>query len=287
VTHHGSLWWSGAVVAKLVAGVHALTPAVELKADEQLRNNLRQAVRTRLEAWVTAWIESRLEPLVALKRAAAARTSSWDDGGLPGPARGLAFRLAENLGHLPLDDAALSPEAKSSAKALKRFGVKTGSPGLYLPRLIKPAASSLTAMLWAVQHKMHQLPAPPSPGLTSFTVAEGDGPRGFLEAASFRIIAGRAVRLDILDRIEEVLRNASRAQADADRTVATVVSLLGSNNETAVAVVRALGWERVATGNGASAGWTWRQPKRQSKFRHRQAKQDSPFAGLASLVSSE
>jgi ATP-dependent RNA helicase SUPV3L1/SUV3 len=284
LTHHGSLWWSGAVVAKLAAGNHPLNPSVELKADEQLRNSLRQGVKTRLENWITAWIEGRLEPLVALKRAAAARSSSWEQGGLPGPARGLAFRLAETLGHLPYEDMPLTPEVQASAKALKRFGVKPGSRAFYLPRLIKPAAASLNAMLWAIQHKMQQLPAPPNPGLTSFTPSEGDGPRGFLEAASFRVVGGRAVRLDILDRVEEELGSTARARSDADKTVAKIVSLLGSNVETALVVIRALGWKRVPVGEDGSATW---QQRRQKTIRRSRTKRDSPFARLSRLVSPE
>src|SRR2546423_9433616 len=68
LTHHGSLWWSGAVLATLTAGNHALTPVAELKADDQLRSSLRQGVKDRLEPWLSAWIQSRLEPLVALWR---------------------------------------------------------------------------------------------------------------------------------------------------------------------------------------------------------------------------
>ena len=49
LTYHGSIWWSGAVVAKLAAGNHALNPVVEVKADDPLRSNLRQAMKARLE----------------------------------------------------------------------------------------------------------------------------------------------------------------------------------------------------------------------------------------------
>src|SRR6185437_6139285 len=116
----------------------------------------------RLESWLTSHIASRLEPLIALRRAAAARSSSWNEGGLPGPARGLAFRLTENLGYLSYEDTPLTPETRLAAKTLKRFGVKTGSRAFYLPRLIKPASSFLTAMLWAISSRLQQIPAPPN-----------------------------------------------------------------------------------------------------------------------------
>jgi ATP-dependent RNA helicase SUPV3L1/SUV3 len=287
LTHHGTVWWGGAVVAKLSPGSHALSPAVELKADDQLRNTLRQAARTRIETWLERWITSRLEPLVALKRAAEARTSSWQEGGLPGPARALAFRLAENLGHLSYDDTPLTAESRKSAGSLKRFGVKAGARAFYLPRLIKPASAGLTAMLWAIQHRMEQLPAPPNPGVTSFTPSEGDGPRGFLEAACFRILAGRAVRLDIIDRVDEVLSGAAKAKADATQSVTVIASLLGASTETAVAVAGSLGWRQKRQEVGDAAQSMWRRDVRKPKPpRPKDHRPDSPFAELSALIPS-
>src|SRR4029077_8741643 len=108
LSEHARLWWSGAVVAKLAAGAHALSPAVELLAGDLLKSELREIVQKRLEAWVDGHIARLLEPLAALKSAAEARTTPEDPNWLPGPARGLAFRLAENLGQLERADGPLS-----------------------------------------------------------------------------------------------------------------------------------------------------------------------------------
>jgi ATP-dependent RNA helicase SUPV3L1/SUV3 len=270
-----------------MAGPHPLTPIVEVKADDSLRNSLRHAVKTRLESWLTSYIESRLEPLIALRRASAARSSSWDEGGLPGPARGLAFRLTENLGNLPFEDTPLTPETRLAAKTLKRFGVKAGSRAFYLPRLIKPASSSLTAMLWAINNRLPQIPAPPNAGLTSFVPAEGDGPRGFLEAACYRIMSGRAVRLDIVDRIDQALNTTARDRTESEVTLSKLVSLLGSNIETAIAVAGALGWKRVTHGKSDPPVTEWRLLKNRKRAIQKRPPPDSPFAGLAALASSE
>lgn len=287
LTYHGNIWWQGAVVAKLTAGAHPLTPVVEIKADEPLRNGLRQAVKLRLESWLSTYVETRLEPLVALKRAAAARTSSWDDGGLPGPARGLAFRLAENLGHIWYQDTALTPETRAAAKTLRRFGVKAGSRAFYLPRLIKPAASGLAAMLWGIKTRLSQLPAPPNPGLTSFVVSDDDGPEAFLETAGFVLADGRAVRMDIVDRIDEVLRSAWQARTDASAGLNTVVSLLGSSTDSAIAVARGLGWQQALPDEPGSATAVWRPIRTRKKPTRKPTRRNSPFAGLAVLGSTE
>ena len=187
LSEHARLWWSGAVVAKLAAGPHPLSPVVELLADDLLKGELRGQVQARLETWVNDHIGRVLEPLVALRNAAEARTSSWDEGGLPGPTRGIAFRLAETLGQLDHETDSLSSEMRAAAAALKRFGVRFGRRSIFLPRLIRPASSGLTAMLWAVHRRLAQIPSPPAPGLTSFALDE-DGnemPDGFLAASFF------------------------------------------------------------------------------------------------------
>ncbi len=138
LSEHGRLWWSGAAVGKLTAGPHPLTPVVELIADDLLKGELRDAVQTRLADWVAAHIASVLDPLVPLRNAAEARTLPGG-GTLPGPARGLAFQLAEALGAIERHSPALPHDVRGAAQALRPFGVRVGWQSVYLPRLIKPA----------------------------------------------------------------------------------------------------------------------------------------------------
>jgi ATP-dependent RNA helicase SUPV3L1/SUV3 len=294
LSEHGRLWWSGAVVGKLSGGPHPLQPVVELLADDLLKGDLRAAASARLEIWLKDHIGRVLEPLVALKNAAEARTSSWDEGGLPGQARGLAFQLAENLGQLNWQAENLSPEMRTAAHALKRFGVRIGRRALFVARMIRPAPSALAAMLWAVHVRLTQVPSPPAPGLTSFALGKDDEtPSGFLAAAFFRRVGDRAVRLDILERVEEMLLDTSRQVKNADEAVSLIVSLLGSSNEDAVALIAALGWKREMRGAGEEAKPVWQRPRRSRHADRRRppvastVKPDSPFAGLAVLISSD
>jgi ATP-dependent RNA helicase SUPV3L1/SUV3 len=295
LSEHARLWWSGTVVGKLSAGPHPLHPIVELLADDLLKGELRSAVAARLDGWVKDHIGRVLEPLVALKNAADARTSSWDEGGLPGAARGLAFQLAENLGQLDWVADDLSPEIRTAAHGLKRFGVRIGRRVLFLPRLIRPASSALAALLWAVHGRLTHVPMPPAPGLTSFALEKGDGEISdkFLTAAFFRTVGGRAIRLDILERVEETLFEASRQLRHADQTTASIVSLLGSSNEDALALILALGWKREEQKAGDAVQPIWqrlRTGKNTPRGRPREKpaiKPDSPFAGLAALIATD
>ena len=293
LSEHARLWWSGAVVAKLSAGSHPLAPTVELLADELLKGELRQEVERRLERWIGDHIGRVLEPLVAMRKATEARTSSWAEGGLPGPARGLAFRLAEGLGQVRYD-ALRQPELRAAAHGLKRFGVRIGRDAIYLPRLIRPVASALTAMLWAVHEKMLHLPSPPAPGLTSFAVDdEPEIPAAFLESAFFRVISGRAVRLDILERIDEALSQAAKQQRPTEGALNEILSLLGCGADAAVEFASALGWRRETIKAEEAEKSVWRrapQAKQKNRRRHGRRKAvspDSPFAGLSGLMPAD
>ncbi|HXJ00289.1 MAG TPA: hypothetical protein VNH44_03645, partial [Micropepsaceae bacterium] len=218
-----------------------------------------------------------------------------DEGGLPGQARGLAFQLAENLGRLDWEVENLPAESRAAAQTLKRFGVRIGRRALFLPKLIRPAPSALAAMLWAVHARLTHVPSPPAPGLTSFALEKEDSemPDKFLAVASFQRIGARAIRLDILERIEELLFEASHQMREADQTLSAIVSLLGSGNEDALALIAALGWKRETRQTGKVTRPVWqrlRKAKRAGKHRPREkpaAKSDSPFAGLAALIATD
>ena len=58
----------------------------------------------------------------------------------------------------------------------------------------------------AIHAKLDRIPPPPQPGLTSFALNKNDEfevPDGFLAASFYRRLGTRAVRLDILERMEE------------------------------------------------------------------------------------
>src|SRR6201999_1868798 len=88
LSEHGKLWWDGAIVARLVAGSTPLSPALDMLADAHVKTD---ALKERLERWMTARIAARLQPLLALRDAADARTGT--SNALPGEARGIAHQL--------------------------------------------------------------------------------------------------------------------------------------------------------------------------------------------------
>ncbi|HJW41155.1 MAG TPA: helicase-related protein [Rhizomicrobium sp.] len=295
LSEHGKLWWDGAVVAHLAAGASRYEPKVEMLADEHLKGELRETVRARLNTFVGARIAGRLQPLFALRGAVDAKAGTTE--ALPGAARGIAHLLLEHFGSLERAQVALPEQLGPLIRALKGHGVWFGRRSVYLPKLLRPDAASLLALLWGVWTKQARIPAPPQPGLTSF-VNDARLPADFLTAAGFRVIARRAIRLDMLERLEEELEKAATAGTDAETLLPKLVSLIGSSNDELRTVLAEMGWQIVEvadTRNGATRVWRKALPRPQRHKHHRpdrrapkefkvEIRPDSPFAGLAALV---
>jgi len=295
LSEHGRLWWEGAIVGQLRAGVSALRPAVQAQADDHLSPELRQRIQTRLDHWIETRIALRLEPLIALRKAADVKAGS--PVALEPEARGIAHQLCEALGSLDVTRATLPPDARAAMRGLRGFGVRFARRSIYLPKLIRPDAAALLALLWAVKHCLDHIPPPPPAGLTSFEF-DDERPNGFIEAAGFRVIADRAIRLDMLDRIEEELQKATRSGATADALLPKLVSLLGCDRGTLEQVLEELGWSRVAVNGAEEATSVWRenvQVRRKHPTRNKpkrgkplepQQRNDSPFAHLRALMNA-
>src|SRR6185312_14689043 len=280
LSEHGKLWWDGAIVGHLTAGTSPLTPQVTLAADELLKGSQRVAVQARLDAWISARLNTRLEPLLALARAADAPAGSQT--ALPAEARGIAHQLTENFGSLDRPALTLPEKLGPLLRALKPFGVWFGQRTVYVPRLLRPDAAALLALLWGIWTKVPHLTGPPAPGLTSF--APDDEPRAFLHAAGFHLAGGRAIRFDMLERLEEELDKAARNGAGAASLLPKLVSLLGASNEEARLVLAALGWRQIGV-KDADPVWRKASEKRRQPERQKPPPEHSPFAGLKELIA--
>jgi ATP-dependent RNA helicase SUPV3L1/SUV3 len=201
----GTLRWIGAPIGTLVSGDDPLKPRVVLLADEQLTGPARDKVAARADRYVEYQINSLLKPLVDLKGAET----------LSGIARGIAFQLVENFGTLNRRD--IAEEMKSldqeGRAALRRLGVRFGAYHIFVPTLLKPGPAGLITLLWALGHDgkdkagfgdvVNGLAA----GRTSIVVDQAFE-RTFYKLAGFRVLGRRAVRIDILERLADLIRPA-------------------------------------------------------------------------------
>jgi ATP-dependent RNA helicase SUPV3L1/SUV3 len=215
LTREARIVWRGDEIAKLDAGDDPLKPQVSLIADDSLQGADRDRVLLRVQTWVTDTITERLKPLVDISKA--------ED--IDGLARGIAFRLVESVGVLKRESVASEMKAldQSSRGQLRRYGVRFGAFNIFFPTLLKPAAADLLLTLWCLRYgKDHGLdpaapPEAPRAGLTSTKVDAGI-PEAFYRAYGFHVCGPRAVRIDMLERLADLIRPllSWRAKSEGD-----------------------------------------------------------------------
>jgi ATP-dependent RNA helicase SUPV3L1/SUV3 len=199
----GLVRWLGDPVARLTASDHVMRPRVLLLADEQLQGNAREHVLARIERFVNHHISTVLKPLDDLSRA--------ED--LEGLAKGLAFQLVENLGVMFRRDVAddvksLDQEARAS---IRRHGIRFGAYHIFMPALLKPAPAELITLLWALKNDGLDKPGygdliPVLAAGRTSVVTDPSFERTFYKLAGFRFLGKRAVRIDILERLADLIR---------------------------------------------------------------------------------
>jgi len=250
----GRLRWRGEIVAEVVEGDALLRPRVLVLADEALTGPDLERVQDRLTLWLRHHINTVLDQVVALEAPA----------DIDGPARGIAFQLYEHLGLIPRQQVAdqvkgLDQDVRGK---LRKLGVKFGAYHIFLPLMLKPAPRELALILFALknggvrQPGVSDLPHVVLSGRTSVTRDEEISPRLY-EVAGFKVAGKRAVRVDILERLADIIRplvalDASRpyegtiptgaADGNGFRVTVEMTSLLGCSGEDFASVLTSLGY---------------------------------------------
>ncbi|HEY7243862.1 MAG TPA: helicase-related protein [Xanthobacteraceae bacterium] len=252
LTNNHTIRWLGQPVAILVAGDEPLKPRLRIICDQHLTGAPRDAVQARLDFWLKSHIERVLEPLFRLAAA--------DD--VTGIARGIAYQLIEGLGVLERQKVAEAIKGldQIARATLRKYGVRFGAYHIYLPMLLKPAARVLATQLWALKHEngpeakgaegIIELAAT---GRTSMAV-EKDYARTLYRVAGYRVCGARAIRVDILERLADLIRSALSWRAGAPGTkpagaieggfavTVGMTSLAGCAGEDFASILRSLGY---------------------------------------------
>ncbi|MDN3569614.1 helicase-related protein [Methylobacterium longum] len=253
LSHDGTIRWTGAPVAKLTPGDKLFAPQIRLLADDSLTGPHREKVEARLDAWLKAHIVRLLGPLMEIETAA----------DLTGLAKGIGYQVVEALGVLERSKVAQEMRTldQDGRGALRRHGVRFGAYHIFLPALLKPAPRTLAAQLWALrnggldQRGLDEIAHLAGSGRTSIKV-DREIAKGLYRAAGFRVSGERAVRVDILERLADLIRPAIAYRpgttpgappdgtADGDGFVATVgmTSLVGCSGEDFASILKSLGY---------------------------------------------
>ena len=255
LTREGQIVWEHQEIGGLAAGEDPLKPNFTLFSDEHLAAIDKENITKRIETWLGHHIEVRLKPLVEIAKA--------ED--ITGLARGIAFRLCENFGVLRRDTVA--DEIKSldqdSRAQLRKYGVRFGAHHIYFPLLLKPAAADLLLLFWLLKHgSEHNLTTAaisdaPRQGLTSVP-RNAALPDEFYRAAGFGVTGPRAVRVDMLERLADIIRpltawRATEANTEPPLGAAgggafkirpEMMSIMGCSGEELSAILESLGFRR-------------------------------------------
>jgi len=196
-TEQGGLIWGTEAVGKLIPGSDAMRPQVQPFVDEEAGPEVTEKVRRRLQHFIDRKVAALFEPLENMQR----------DETLTGLARGFAFRLVEALGVIPRE--AVNDEVKAldqDARAmLRKHGVRFGQYTVFLPALLKPAPTRLRLVLWSLAQRLDVFPESPPPGLVTIPNI-ADVPLQHYTLSGYRPAGARAVRIDMLERLADILR---------------------------------------------------------------------------------
>src|SRR5262249_13863039 len=244
--------WVGEPVGKLVAGDEVLNPRARIIADDHLTGASREAVQARLDLWLKTHIEKLLAPLLALAQAA----------DITGIARGVAFQLVEALGVIERQRVAEEIKGldQTARASLRKYGVRFGAYHVYLPALLKPAPRALAVQLWALKRSdgelkgLDEVRSLAASGRTSFPV-DKEVAKALYRTVGYRVCGERAVRVDILERLADLIRPAlawrpgasgAKPPGALDGGTFTVIqamtSLTGSSGEDFASILRSLGY---------------------------------------------
>lgn len=200
----GIIRYIGEPIATLQAGAKPLEPRVLLLADDLLAGLHREMADTRLNTWVKAHVAKLLGPLAALE----------SPESLSGAARGIAFRLYEHFGVLDRQLVAADVRGldQNARAEMRKLGIRFGAYHLFLPGLMKPGPRSLAAQLYALQHgddpaALRDVSHLAFSGRTSIPL-DASIDKELYRIAGFRTAGSRAIRVDILERLADLIRPA-------------------------------------------------------------------------------
>jgi len=249
----GTIWWRSAPIASLSKGPLPLRPRVVVSDPDMLATNALARVQERLEDFVSDAIGGALGPLVALHRA----VSITGEDAIEGVARGLGYRLVENFGALARAQVADDVKALEQADRarLRNLGVRFGEFNIFLPALLKPAPARMLVLLRALwEDRPPASFSPPPAGHTSAPL-DNDAPHALYYAAGFRPSGSRAVRIDMLERLADLVRKEREISGrEGFEATPQMMSLVGCSGEDFEAILQSLGFRKnVLTLNASEA----------------------------------
>ncbi|MCZ2203638.1 hypothetical protein [Bartonella sp. A05] len=248
----GLVRWIGQPVGQLVPTEDILKPKPILFADAQLTGEARDKVMARLERFVIFHFETALKPLFDLCNADT----------LTDTTRSLALQLVNSLGVLPRRKVAETVKNldQESRAVLRRLGVRFGAFHIYVIAMLKPIPAQAITLLWRLQNEnsnqsgLNEILAALVAGRTSLVVDPTYNQK-FYQLAGYQVLGRRAVRIDILERLANLIRPALNWKPEMQPkpdgaydgksffVTPTMMSILGANGTDMEEILKGLGYQ--------------------------------------------
>ncbi len=230
-TEQGGLMWGEHAVGKLVAGAEPLRPMVEAFVDDEAGPDIAAKVQRRLQHFIDRKIATLFEPLIALQK----------DETLEGLAKGFAFQMVEGLGVLTRQSVAQDVKAldQDARGTLRKHGIRFGQFTIFMPLLLKPAPTRLRLVLWSLVKGLQEFPESPPPGLVTVPASK-DAVEGHDAMAGYRNAGERMIRIDMLERLADMLRAQDRGGFEANPDM---LSITGLSLEQFASLMEGLGYK--------------------------------------------
>lgn len=287
------LQWRGATIGSLTKGNDIYRPNVSLADCALLNDQDINRVMTICQDFVKTNIHDHLARLLDIKVQVENRNSA-----LSARARGLGFRLVENFGVLGRSDVMeqLAVLPKAERKALHKFAVWFGARHVYIPPVLKPAASLWRLALWGVWHEVTLFPTLPAAGALWCAPVRKEH-HAAMRVVGFVPCGRKMVRIDRLENLSDAVRPLSLRQPEFSVTP-EIMGIVGLSGKEFAGAMKEIGYEPCApqspspsqSQNGNWFRWSWakaRSSKKPSRAivqsRQLPAPEDSPFAMLKVL----
>ncbi len=228
----------GVAVAKLEKGEHAMRPKITALENEHTSRHDSNTVKNHLSIWLQTHTQEILEPLTLLETPQGVEAKQ-------DAVSKIAAKIYDGLGIVPREEleeliAELTPETRVDLRAKK---IRLGPVLAFIPILKKPAAVKLRAIFWSLYNDA-PLPAKvPADGIVSAKIEDENPNEEFYRAISYPLYGGRAVRIDMLDRVIScVYDHADKGKFQARHEMA---EWLGCTIEDLYKVLEAMGHTKI------------------------------------------
>lgn len=228
----------GVPVAIISKGKRALKPEIEVLQDALPEGNDVAAVKGHLQLWLNTQINDVLAPLAALEIPEG--VAEKDDA-----VSKIAAKMYDGMGIVRREDiediiANLDTDMRAELRAKN---IRLGPVLIFMPALKKPAAVRLKALLWALHHDVTLPVSVPADGIVSVRIEDENPNLDFYRAIGYPLYGGRAVRIDMLDRVIScVYDHAEKGKFQARHEMA---EWLGSSIEDLYKVLEDMGHTKI------------------------------------------